>query len=223
MGKTKDIILNSDGTCTFIFKDDVTSENGVFDPGANSSGEIRIDGMGKASMLLSKHFFPILQANNIPTHDISFDIEKGTMTAHKLRILPAEFIWRAKSWGSFAKTYGVEQGLNLNGLVEATLKSDDLQDPRINKEALVVLGKFTEDQYDVCDSLLRKIGPVLQDELLKYGYELIDFKAEFGVNADNEIMMGDEVSGGIWRVIKDGKPVDPIECAKTICPEYYSV
>ncbi|MDR2899070.1 MAG: phosphoribosylaminoimidazolesuccinocarboxamide synthase, partial [Clostridiales bacterium] len=221
-GKTKDIIANNDGTATFIFKDDVTSENGVFDPGANTSGEVKIEGMGKASMLLSRHFFPILKAAGIPTHDISFDIKAGTMTAHALKILPAEIIWRRKAWGSFTKTYGVEQGLPLNGLVEATLKSDALQDPRINREALITLGKFTPEQYDTCDRLIRKIGPVLEEELKKYGYELIDFKAEFGINANGEVMMADEVSGGIWRALKDGQPADPIECAKTICGEYYN-
>lgn len=221
MGKTKDVTVNENGTCTFVFKDDVTSENGVFDPGANTSGELRIDGMGRASMLLSQHFFPILKAAGIPTHDIGFDLEAGTMTAYRLDMLPVEFIWREKAWGSFCRTYGIKQGKPLNGLVEATLKSDALGDPRINKEALTVTGKLTAEQYDTCDRLIRQIGPVLKSELEKYGFELIDFKAEFGVNANGEILMADEISGGIWRILKDGKPVDPIDCAKTICPDRY--
>lgn len=221
MGKTKDIFINNNGTCTMKFKDDVTSENGVFNPGANTAGELQIEGMGRASMLLSKHFFPILKAAGVPTHDISFDIDEGTMLTHKLNILPVEFIWRSKAWGSFCKTYGIEQGKPLNGLIEATLKSDDLGDPRINREALIVTGKVTEEQYDTCDQLTREIGSILQLELLKYGYELIDFKVEFGINCNGKIMLGDEISGGIWRILKDGKSVDPIDCAKTICPEYY--
>ncbi|MCL2817786.1 MAG: phosphoribosylaminoimidazolesuccinocarboxamide synthase, partial [Clostridiales bacterium] len=216
MGKTKDIIKMENGTCTFKFKDDVTSENGVFNPGANTAGELKIDGMGRASMLLSKHFFQIMKNNGIPTHDIDFDVEAGTMTAYHLKILPVEFIWRNKAWGSFCKTYGIEQGRILNGIIEATLKNDELGDPRINKEVLVVTEKITSEQYDICDRLTRQIGKILKSELLKYGYELIDFKVEFGVNSDGTVMLADEISGGIWRVLKDGKTVDPIECARLI-------
>ena len=120
MGKTKDLIRNNDGTCTFIFKDDACGENGVFDPGANEIG-LKIDGIGKASMLLSKYFFPILKSAGIPVHYIDIDLKAGTMLGQYLTILPVEYIWREKAWGSFCKTYGIEQGTLLNGLIETTL------------------------------------------------------------------------------------------------------
>ena len=222
MGKTKDIQINGDGTCTFTFKDDACGEDGVFDPGANQVG-LRIDGKGRASLVLSRHFFPILEKEGIRTHCISTDVERGTMTCQYLTILPIEFIWRDKAWGSFCKMYGVEQGFPLGGLVEATLKDDALGDPRINKEACVLLGKMTIDQYEFCESVIRRIGLILTRELEEHGYELIDFKVEFGVNQKGNILLGDEISGDIWRVLdKGGKSVDPITCAKKICPEYYS-
>ena len=217
MGKTKDIKVNEDGTCTFTFKDDACGENGNFDPGANQVG-LKIDGMARASLLLSQRFFSLLEKEGITTHFISADVERGTMTCHKLAMLPVEFIWRDKAWGSFCKMYGVEQGYPLNGLVEATLKSDALGDPRINKEACVGLGKLTESQYDHCDTFIRKIGRTLKQELEKYGYNLIDFKVEFGINDKGHVLLADEISGGIWRLLdKDGKSVDPVECAKKIC------
>ena len=221
MGKTKDITVNNDGTCTFTFKDDACGENGVFDPGANEVG-LKIDGMGRASLLLSQNFFPILEKEGIPTHFISANVEGGTMTCRKLDMLPVEFIWRDKAWGSFCKMYGVEQGYPLNGLVEATIKSDPLGDPRINREACVLLGKLTDGQYEQCDTLIRQIGKILKQELAKFGYSLIDFKVEFGVDESGEVRLADEISGGIWRLLgKDGKPVDPIVCAKVICKEHY--
>jgi len=221
MGKTKDITVNNDGTCTFLFKDDACGENGVFDPGANQVG-LKIDGIGRASLLLSQHFFQILKEKGVMTHFISADIEKGTMTCKQLSMLPVEFIWRNKAWGSFCKMYGVPQGKVLNGLIEATLKSDALGDPRINEEACVVLGKLSLSQYRWCDAAIRGIGGILKQEMEKHGYELIDFKVEFGVDAEGKIMLADELSGGIWRLLdKDGKSVDPIECAKEICGEYY--
>ena len=221
MGKTKDITVHADGSCTFTFKDDACGENGTFDPGANQIG-LKIDGMGRASLLLSQYFFKLLRQAGIPVHYLDADVQKGTMHCQSLKMLPIEFIWRSKAWGSFCRTYGVEQGLPLNGLVEATLKSDPLGDPRINKEACIVLGKLTEKQYSDCDTYIRKIGDLLKQEMAKYDYELIDFKVEFGLSKTGEVVLGDEISGGIWRLLtKDGKAVDPIECAKKICPDCY--
>lgn len=227
MGKTKDFITNSEldgkGLCAFRFKDDACGENGTFDPGANQIG-LKIDGMGRASLLLSQHFFPILEQGGIPTHFRGADVANGTMTCCCLNMLPVEFIWRDKAWGSFCKIYGVEQGYVLGGLVEATLKSDPLGDPRINKEACVLLGKLSDDQYHRCDTYIRKIGEIFKRELGKYGYTLIDFKVEFGVNNEGNVLLADEISGGIWRLLdSQGKPADPIECAKKICGEFYAV
>ena len=226
MGKTKDFMTNSDlesqGLCAFRFKDDACGENGTFDPGANEVG-LKIDGMGRASLLLSAHFFPIVAKEGIPTHFHSADVENGTMTCRKLNILPIEFIWRDKAWGSFCKMYGVEQGYPLHGLIEATLKSDPLGDPRINREACVLLGKLTDEQFEQCDQSIRRIGTILKRELAKYDYELIDFKVEFGVDTEGKILLADEISGGIWRLLdKNGKSADPVECAKKICAEHYS-
>ena len=219
MGKTKDITINNDGTCTFTFKDDACGENGAFDPGANQVG-LKIDGMGRAALLLSQFFFPILEKEGIPTHFIEGNLKDGTMKCHKLTMLPVEFIWRDKAWGSFCKMYGVEQGYVLNGLIEATLKSDDLGDPRINREAVILLGKLHDFQYDQCDSYIRSIGKIFKRELTKFGYELIDFKVEFGVGAEGKILLADEISGGIWRLRdKGGNSVDPVECARRICGE----
>lgn len=220
MGKTKDVFLNNDGTCTMKFKDDATGKDGVFDPGGNQVA-LQIDGFGKASMLLSQHYFKILNDEGIPTHFIDWDLNSGTMLVKPLNIFPVEFIWRDVAWGSFCRAYGVEPGFKLNGLVEATYKSDELGDPRINKDTLVALGKITSDQYDKCVNYVEKIGEILKRELSKYGFELYDFKLEFGTDESHEPVLGDEISGGIWRVFKEGKAVDPIDCAKAICPEYY--
>lgn len=220
MGKTKDVILNNDGTCTLKFKDDATGRDGVFDPGENQVA-LKIDGLGKASMVLSQHFFKILNENKIPTHFIDWDLNAGTMLVKVLKIFPVEFIWRDVAWGSFCRAYGVRPGFKLGGLVEATYKSDELGDPRISKETLVALGIITAEQFDKCVEYVKKVGEILKQELSKYDFELYDFKLEFGLDEDNNIILGDEISGGIWRVFKDGEPVHPIDCAKIICPEYY--
>ncbi|MEM5817540.1 MAG: phosphoribosylaminoimidazolesuccinocarboxamide synthase, partial [Desulfitobacterium hafniense] len=66
-GKTKDVYALEDGKCLLKFKDDVTGENGVFDPGANTVG-LQIEGAGKAGLRLTKYFFEKINALGIPTH-----------------------------------------------------------------------------------------------------------------------------------------------------------
>ncbi len=221
MGKTKDVVRHSDGTCTFTFKDDACGENGQFDPGANGVG-LTIEGMGRASLLLSVHFFPIMEKAGIPIAYLQADPEKRTMLCKTLSMLPFEFVFRQKAWGSFCKRYGTERGFSFGegGLVEATLKTDALGDPLINQEACVKLGKITAEQYELCEKYTRLAAKTVAAELTKFGYELIDVKFEFGVDAEGQVRMGDEISGGIWRILdENGTVVDPLDCAKKICAE----
>jgi len=78
-GKTKDVYALENGNYLLKFKDDVTGENGVFDPGANTVG-LTIDGAGRAGLKLTKLFFEILKEKGIPTHYIDADIDAAAMT-----------------------------------------------------------------------------------------------------------------------------------------------
>ncbi len=56
-GKTKDVYKLKDGNYLLKFKDDVTGENGVFDPGGANTVGLTIEGAGKSGLKLSKYFF----------------------------------------------------------------------------------------------------------------------------------------------------------------------
>src|SRR5690554_3915854 len=107
-GKTKDIYDKGDGHYLLKFKDDVTTTDGVFDPGANSVG-LTIKGVGRAGLRLTKHFYEMINNAGIPTHYIDADIDDNTMT-----VLPAqafgngvEVILRYRAVGSFLRRYGM--------------------------------------------------------------------------------------------------------------------
>jgi len=228
MGKTKEIAIPADNTerCHLCFKDDVCTDatTGKFDPGANQTG-LQMHESGIAAAKLSAYFFPLIEKEGIPTHFICAGgmrvngvDEARILTVKHVKIIPVEFIWRDKAWGSFCKMYGVEKGLELHGLIEATLKDDALGDPRINAEAAIALGKLTEEQYDLCDGYTRQVGNLLASIIREKGLELIDFKLEFGTDDQGKLMLADEISGNVIRVIdKEGNSVDPIELAKIIC------
>lgn len=213
-GKTKDVFELEDGSYLLKFKDDVTGENGVFDPGANSVG-LSIEGVGKAGLKLTQFFFEKLKDKDIPTHYMDADIEKQEM-----KVTPATFfgnglevICRFRAVGSFLRRYGayVEKGQPLDAFVEVTIKDDERQDPPISNDALDMLGILTKSEYEVLKKLTKDISLVVKEELAKKGMELYDIKLEFGRNKANEIILIDEISGGNMRVYKDGEYILPLD------------
>lgn len=213
-GKTKDVFQLEDGNYLLQFKDDVTGEDGVFDPGSNSIG-LTMEGAGKAALKLTKFFFEKLEKNGIPTHYISADIEKTTMTVKPATFFGngIEVICRYRAVGSFLKRYGayVKEGAPLDSFVEITLKDDDRKDPPITEDALAMLGILTKDEYRQLKALTQKISAIVKEELKKKNLELYDIKLEFGRVDSNQIALIDEISGGNMRAYKDGKHIQPLD------------
>lgn len=213
-GKTKDVYKREDGNIRLVFKDDVTGEDGVFDPGANTVG-LTVEGAGAAGLRLTKYFFELLEERGIPTHYVDANIEKQEMT-----VLPAtmfgeglEVICRYRAVGSFLRRYGkyAKEGQVLDRFVEVTLKDDERNDPPIHEDALDMLGILRKEEYVTLENLTKDISGVVKDELNKRDIELYDIKLEFGRHAKTgEIMLIDEISGGNMRAYQNGKPVDPL-------------
>jgi len=217
-GKTKTVFDLEDGTYLLKFKDDVTGENGKFDPGANTVG-LSIEGMGQGGLRLTKHFFEKIREAGIPTHYISADLDEATMVVHPATAFGKglEVICRYKAVGSFMKRYGLyaTDGQSLDGFVEITLKDDDRGDPPISKDALEMLGIITAEEYETLKSLTQKISGIVKDILAEKGGELYDIKLEFG-RVNGEVYLVDEISGGNMRVYKDGKVMDPLDIVPLI-------
>ena len=56
-GKTKNVLLDEEtGIVHLLFKDSMTGENGVFDPGSNTVGG-SVAGKGKIGLEISNYFF----------------------------------------------------------------------------------------------------------------------------------------------------------------------
>lgn len=217
-GKTKDVYSLEDGNYLLKFKDDVTGEDGVFDPGSNKVG-LSIEGVGRAGLSLTTFFFEKLNAKGIPTHFVDADIEEATMT-----VKPAEFfgkglevICRYRAVGSFLRRYGMyaQEGQALDAFVEVTLKDDDRQDPPICEDALEMLGILTKEEYKTLKELTQQIGAIVKEELAKKDLDLYDIKFEFGrIAPDKHIALIDEISGGNMRAYKNGEHIEPLELEK---------
>jgi len=216
-GKTKSVYELDDGNYLLRFKDDATGEDGKFDPGSNTIG-LSIEGMGKGGVRLTKFFFEKIQEAGIPTHYISADVDNATMTVRPVKVVGKgiEVICRFRAVGSFRKRYGdyCTEGQPLDAFVEVTLKDDDRGDPPITKDALIMLGLLTDEEYESLKIRTQKIAKIVRDEIAKKGMELYDIKFEFGKSKDGQVLLIDEISGGNMRVYKGNEKVGPIELVK---------
>jgi phosphoribosylaminoimidazole-succinocarboxamide synthase len=216
-GKTKDVYALDDGNYRLKFKDDVTGENGVFDPGANTVG-LSIEGIGKKNLAVSVKFFEMLKKAGIVTHYIRADVENGTMDVKKAKPFGKglEVICRYRAVGSFIRRYGayINEGEKLDAYVEATLKDDHRGDPLVTVE-----GIMTAAQFEEIKSMTRNITALIKDYLQKKGLELYDIKLEYGVDDSGNVLLIDEISSGNMRVYKDGKVLDPMDLSEYILSE----
>ena len=218
-GKTKDVYSLDNGNVMLKFKDDCTGKDGVFDPGENAVG-LTIDGIGKANLQSSIHYFELLKKAGIKTHYVSANLDDATM-----EVLPAtvfghglEVICRLVATGSFIRRYGeyMEDGTPLpGGYVECTFKNDEKGDPLVTGEGLVALGVMSPEMFESLKSQTLAITKIVADDLKSIGLDLWDIKFEFGYNND-EVILIDEIASGNMRVYKDGEKVDPVELTKMI-------
>ena len=218
-GKTKNVYGLDNGNVLLKFKDDCTGKDGVFDPGENTVG-LTIEGIGKANLETSIHYFELLKDAGIKTHYVSANLEDATM-----EVLPAtvfghglEVICRLVATGSFIRRYGeyIKDGTPLEGgYVECTFKNDEKGDPLVTSEGLAALGVMSTEMFNSMKEQTLKITKVVADDLKSIGLDLWDIKFEFGYNGD-EVILIDEVASGNMRVYKDGKIVDPVELTKII-------
>ncbi|HRY12094.1 MAG TPA: phosphoribosylaminoimidazolesuccinocarboxamide synthase [Syntrophomonadaceae bacterium] len=214
-GKTKSVFKLDDGNYLLKMKDDVTGENGQIDPGANSLMGT-LEGMGNASLRMSRYYFELLRQKGIPTHYIDANLEDNTMIVKPATTFGdgLEIICRFKVYGSFLKRYAryAKKEQDLDELVEVTLKDDERGDPPINEEALVQLNLMTHEEFALVTDMTRKIARIIKDDLAAKGLVLYDIKFEFG-RVEGQVMVIDDISGGNMRVFKDGRQVDPLELA----------
>ena len=85
-------------------------------------------------------------------------------------------------------------------LVEFYYKSDELDDPMISPDYGVAFGFATDEQIATLREMALKINAVLKDFLASRKVRLIDFKTEYGVDKDGNIILADEITPDTARL-----------------------
>ncbi len=192
-GKAKKVFATEDPNVVIVdYKDDATAFNGV------KKGTIV--GKGVINNRMSNHMMRKLEAEGIPTHLIEELYDRET-AVKKVSIVPLEVIIRNISAGSFAKRYGVEEGIPFEEpTIEFSYKNDDLGDPLINAYHAVALKLATWDEINQIKDYAFRINTLLKSFLKSVGIDLVDFKLEFGKTADGQIVLADEISPDTCRL-----------------------
>ena len=191
-GKAKKVYATTDENLVMVdYKDDATAFNGL------KKGTIA--GKGVINNRVTNYLMQLLEKEGVPTHFVKELSDRETVVK-KVSIVPLEVIIRNISAGSFAKRYGVEEGIVFDEpTIEFSYKNDDLGDPLINSYHALALKLATKEEIETIKTLAFKVNEVLKKYFLGLGIELVDFKLEFGRTHDGKIVLADEISPDTCR------------------------
>ncbi len=192
-GKAKKVFETENPELLIVsYKDDATAFNGL------KKGTIQ--GKGVINNRMSNALMRLLASKGIPTHFVEELSERDTLVK-KVQIVPLEVIIRNISAGSFAKHYGVEEGIVFDKpTIEFSYKNDELGDPLLNDYHALALKLATPEEIDTIKDYSFRINEALKEFWLSCGVTLVDFKLEFGRLADGTIVLADEISPDTCRL-----------------------
>ena len=192
-GKAKKVFATDDPNLVIVsYKDDATAFNG------EKKGTIA--GKGAINNVMSNHMFQLLEQQGVPTHFVEQLSDRETVVK-KVSIVPLEVIVRNISAGSFAKRYGVKEGIVFDEpTFELSYKNDDLGDPLMNDYHAIALKLATREEIELIKSMTFKINEVMKQYFDTLNVTLVDFKLEFGKTADGKIVLADEISPDTCRL-----------------------
>ncbi|MCR4719163.1 MAG: phosphoribosylaminoimidazolesuccinocarboxamide synthase [Firmicutes bacterium] len=191
-GKAKKVFATDDKEVLLVdYKDDATAFNGL------KKGTIA--GKGSINNRVTNYMMQLLEKEGVKTHFIKEISDRETLVK-RVSIVPLEVIIRNISAGSFAKRYGVEEGIVFaEPTIEFSYKNDDLGDPLINSYHAIALKLATREEIEKIKAMAFKVNEVMKKFFASVGVDLVDFKLEFGKLSTGEIVLADEISPDTCR------------------------
>ena len=192
-GKAKKVYSTEDPNLVIVdYKDDATAFNGL------KKGTIV--GKGVINNQMTNRLMAKMEKAGIPTHFVEELSERETLVK-RVEIVPLEVIIRNISAGSFAKHYGVEEGIVFDApTIEFSYKNDDLGDPLINEYHALALKLASKEEIEQIKKYAFAVNDVLKAFWSECGVTIVDFKLEFGRSSDGTIVLADEISPDTCRL-----------------------
>lgn len=192
-GKAKIIYTTDDPTVLLTyFKDDATAFN------AQKRGQIT--DKGKINCAISTYLFQRLEAAGVATHWLE-TVSEREMRVKALTIIPLEVVVRNVAAGSLCRQTGLPLGQVIDPpLVEFYYKDDNLGDPLLTPDRMRVMNVATEEQIATLRRQAEQINQILTEFFASCAITLVDFKLEFGLDSQQTILLGDEISPDTCRL-----------------------
>ncbi|MEE8824305.1 phosphoribosylaminoimidazole-succinocarboxamide synthase [Lentilactobacillus sunkii] len=193
-GKAKEMFTTNDPDTMWVhYMDQVTAFNG--------KKKVQMEGKGQTNCEISALIFKDLANHGIKNHFIK-QIDSNNQLVKRVKIIPLETVVRNFASGSFEKKFAVKHLMKFDKPVqEFFYKSDELDDPFINDFQAEALNVATEDQMNKMRAIALKVNDRLKEIFSEMNIDLVDFKVEFGIDSDNELILADEISPDSCRLI----------------------
>ncbi|KAB7672436.1 phosphoribosylaminoimidazolesuccinocarboxamide synthase [Bacillus sp. B1-b2] len=192
-GKAKRVYQTSDENIVWLeYKDSATAFNG--------EKKATINGKGRLNNEITSLLFQKLKDFGIPSHFVE-RLSETEQLVKKVDIIPLEVVVRNLAAGSFSKRLGIEEGLPLSKpLVEFYYKDDSLGDPLITEDHIEELKLASKEEVEFLKIKALEVDEVLIRFFSELGIILVDYKLEFGIDKDGNILLADEISPDTCRL-----------------------
>ena len=200
-GKAKILYLTEEPEVLLtIYKDDATAFN------AQKRGQIK--GKGEINCQITVALYAWLETKGIPTHYLDSP-GPNQMRVKAVTIVPIEVVVRNIAAGSLCRQTGLPEGKALSEpLVEYYYKDDELGDPLLTRDRIFLLDLVSPERLSEIANMARKINKNLQSFFAQCDITLVDFKLEFGLDNQQNLILADEISPDTCR-LWDKNEADP--------------
>ena len=192
-GNSKQIYkTDSDDHVVIRFKDDISAFYNIKRASILNKGRLTCD--------ISSMVLDYLNRHNINTHFVERVDDDGQL-CRVVEHIAVEVIVRNVVAGSMAKRLGLEEGIiPQNTIFDLCLRRSDLGDPLINDHHAVALGLLSYEELAKMYEMSAAINKTLVELYDKAGITVVDFKIEFGRDANGELVLADELSPNTCRL-----------------------
>ena len=183
-GKSKTIYdLGEPNELLVQFRNDAT--------GGNGAKHAILEDKGRVNCAFDAFIMAVLAENGIKTHWLK-SVSDTEIQVRRLNMLPIECVLRNRAAGGICKRLGIERGKIFSPPVfEFFLKDDALGDPIITEDHIFMLKLASKEDLVAMRALTYRVNDILQPIFAKAGFDLVDFKLEFGYY-QGQLLLGDE-------------------------------
>jgi phosphoribosylaminoimidazole-succinocarboxamide synthase len=192
-GKAKDVYkTDKDDEVLIKFRDDITALDG--------GKKETLSKKGALNAVISSKLFEILEEAGVRTQYVDL-VAPAQMLTKSLKMIPLEVICRNIAAGSLLRKYPFEEKQELNPpIISFDYKNDEYHDPMLNDSIILALGIATQETLDEIREMTLKINETLSKFLKEHGLLLVDFKLEYGLDNEGNLVLGDEISPDTTRL-----------------------